>query len=140
MTADDRITLNYESSILPPILISIRKKGSDKPQEFKCRRLVRAVMRKHYDWEAEMNEASKAGDAAKVDELIYSHLAYMFEINEKDLDEFEYEEVHLAMNRLVFRIARRKLKTTQEFVETEVEAEEKKTTGPKRVPPKKRKS
>jgi hypothetical protein len=99
-------------------------------------------MRKHYDWEAEMNAASDARDAGKVDELIYSHLAYMFDIDLKVLDKFEYEQVHLAMNSLVFKIARRKIESSREFLEAQtVDIKKKaKLKQPRRVPPKGRKS
>jgi len=135
---EDLITLDNQKSILPPITISIRIDEKKDPVRFTCRRLIREVMRKHYDWEAEMNAASDARDAGKVDELIYSHLAYMFDIDLKVLDKFEYEQVHLAMNSLVFKIARRKIESTTEFLESQ--KLKKKAKQPRRVPPKGKKS
>lgn len=134
---EDLITLDNQKSILPPITISVRVKEDKELVRFTCRRLVRDVMRRHYEWEAEMNEASKAGDANKVDELIYSHLAFMFDIDLKILNVMEYEQVHLAMNKLVFKIARRKIETTNEFLEEQKE-EKKKLNQPNKVIPKKR--
>jgi len=134
---EDLITLDNQKSILPPITISVRVKEAKDLVRFTCRRLVREVMRQHYEWEAEMNEASKAGDANKVDELIYSHLAFMFDIEPKVLEVFEYEQIHLAMNRLVFKIARRKIDSTNEFLD-EQKAEKKKMNQPNKVIPKKR--
>jgi len=135
---EDLITLDNQKSILPPITISIRIDEKKDPVRFTCRRLIREVMRKHYDWEAEMNAASDARDAGKVDELIYSHLAYLFDIDVKILDKFEYEQVHLAMNSLVFKIARRKIESTTEFLESQ--KLKKKAKQPRRVPPKGKKS
>lgn len=135
---EDLITLDNQKSILPPITIEVRADAKKDPVQFTCRRLVREVMRKHYDWEAEMNEASKARDAGKVDELIYSHLAYMFEIDPKVLEKFEYEQVHLALNKLVFKIARRKIESTVEFLESQ--KAKKKQNQPTKVTPKKKKS
>jgi len=135
---DDLITLDNQKSILPPITISVRVDAKKDPVQFTCRRLVREVMRKHYDWEAEMNAASEARDAGKVDELIYSHLSYMFEIDMKVLEKFEYEQVHLALNKLVFKIARRKIESTVEFLETQ--KVKKKLKQPARVTPRKKKS
>ena len=134
---EDLITLDNQKSILPPITISVRVKEDKEPVRFTCRRLVRDVMRLHYEWEAEINEASKAGDAGKIDELIYSHLAFMFDIDPKVLDVFEYERIHLAMNKLVFKIARRKIDSTNEFLD-EQKAEKKKMNQPNKVIPKKR--
>ena len=135
---EDQITLDNQKSILPPITIAVRVDAKKEPVEFTCRRLVREVMRKHYEWENEMNAASKARDAGKVDELIYSHLAYLFEIEPKVLEKFEYEQVHLAMNRLVFKIARRKIESTVEFLESQ--KVKKKQKQPTKVIPKKKKS
>lgn len=135
---EDQITLDNQKSILPPITIAVRVDAKKDPVQFTCRRLVRGVMRKHYEWEAGINEASKARDAGKVDELIYSHLAYLFEIDPKVLEKFEYEQVHLAMNRLVFKIARRKIESTVEFLETQ--KPKKKQKQPTKVIPKKKKS
>jgi len=135
---EDLITLDNQKSILPPITISVRVDEKKEPITFICRRLVREVMRKHYEWETQINEASKAGEAEKIDELIYSHLAFMFNIDPKVLEKFEYERVHLAMNKLVFKIARRKIDVTNELLESQ--KVKKKPKQPTRVPPKKRKS
>lgn len=138
--AEDLITLDNQKSILPPITIAVRVDAKKDPVQFTCRRLVREVMRKHYGWEAEMNAASEARDAGKVDELIYSHLAYMFEIDPKVLEKFEYEQVHLALNKLVFKIARRKIESTVEFLENQKPKKKEKPKQPARVTPRKRKS
>lgn len=135
---EDLITLDNQKSILPPITIGVRVDAKKEPVQFTCRRLVREVMRKHYDWEAGMNEASKARDAGQVDALIYSHLAYMFEIDSKVLEKFEYEQVHLAMNKLVFKIARRKIESTMEFLETQ--KPKKKQKQPNKIIPKGKRS
>lgn len=137
---ENLITLDNQKSILPPITISVRVQEKKELVQFTCRRLVREVMRKHYDWEAEMNAATEARDAGKIDELIYSHLAYMFEIDPKVLEKFEYEHVHNAMNALVFKIARRKIDSSNEFLESQGVKKKQKQPQPRRVPPKKRQS
>lgn len=122
---DDLLKLDTQKSLYPDIWIEVTL-ISGKKEKFVCRKLVRSVMRKHYEWETNLGEASKAGDAQKVDDLIFEHLCYMFSIQEKILELFEMDELHALMNKLVLAIARRKVERTQEIL-----ADAKKIAAPK---------
>lgn len=135
---EDLITLDTQKSILPPITISVRVDAKKDLVLFTCRRLVHAVMQRHYEWEAEMDAATKARDAGTLDKLMYLHLAYLFEIDMKVLEKFEYEQVHLALNQVVYKIAQRKIESTVEFLDSR--KSKKKRKQPTRVPPKGKKS
>lgn len=111
------ITLDVEKSLFKPIVIKVRD-ADKKLHTFYCRKLVRSVMRKHYDWANDFQEASKNGDFQKIDDLVYAHLAFLFEIPEKDLDNFEADEIGLALDSFILRLARRKIEKTNQALDS----------------------
>ena len=86
-------------------------------------------MRRHYEWIAELQEAGKAQDLQKIDDLTFGHFAFMFEVEEKDLDDYETEEISLAVDKLILKMAQRKITKTAEMVREEIKPKmpEKKT-------------
>ena len=122
----DLLKLDTQKSLYPEITTSLNKK------KLLCRKLTRSVMRKHYEWEAAIAKASKAGDARKVDDVIFDHLCYMFDIDSKLLDQLEADEVHLLMNKLVVAITRRKIDRTAELLKDVTK--EKKDEPEKKIP------
>ena len=103
----ETLTLNSKKSLFPDISVTIDG------EKYFCRKLTRPVMRKYYQWEAELTKSSEDGDALQLDQLVFDHLIYLFpDMPAGALDEMESDEIHALANKLGTIISRRKIEGT----------------------------